>query len=903
MIAETEGLSKADLDALLDEAVTAEAAGQPAEALSALTIAVAELLARGKAYQYPFELMARLESALGAYDAAERSATVGRQIAEEAGHGPGVFRMDVLRADVARQALDLPRAEAVLSELRGDGKELGRPSTERLGEIVRWLSSLRFPSHPGQNLAVLRVETALTLAELWSEQGKYRSALRLVEAIEPELDGAGSAVRLPQVWLLQAELSIAAGDLAAADKALAAIPTQENDVDRARIAIVRTRGALLGGRLARVVTELDALSMAPPGDPALFAAATSARVAFESELNLLEVAQQTATEALVKLVEAGAPAGAIAVLERAKRAAAAREHSAMALWEFPFVVPRENTLSATPVGESPSGVRWHLTTAWTSAANRVLAALERGDIPEAAAAQAELEEIARDVESDYVACRVELSASIVDHYRGTATASRFLAIAERLHTIGARPAEAQAVRFAAWTAARARQLDEYGALVRQASAIIDEIANELDPERRAQFMMNKWSGRDEVVTARIGKILKTADGKDRRPSRRELCRAFHDIDQLTHWPVGEALGDAGAATLARDADADIVRRWVRARREAPVQRSRHEIALPSALNLWWFPPRTLLLHYHVLPDRTYLFRIARRHIDVRILRIGRLHLGVDMRNAIEDKELLGWLAEYTGIRDAIDCFPGIRRLAIVPHDAMANVPFAALPVGGRPLCTVAPIVQVDRLMRLARRRRRPRPGIFLSAGRMSYRGSTLASLPSAELEAAAVVEAFGTPGTVVRDATRQGVLAALPSAARLHVAAHGVFDADDPARSGIVLGDGAGGYDTLTLSELRRADLRGLQLATLATCRSAVQAQLPGRARICLPTALLDAGARGVIASLWPVEDDPSFELMPALYRKLRTLPPAQALATVQREMSESHPARHWAGFVFYGNE
>ena len=71
-----------------------------------------------------------------------------------------------------------------------------------------------------------------------------------------------------------------------------------------------------------------------------------------------------------------------------------------------------------------------------------------------------------------------------------------------------------------------------------------------------------------------------------------------------------------------------------------------------------------------------------------------------------------------------------------------------------------------------------------------------------------------------------------------------------------------------------------------------------------MPTALLDAGARGVIASLWPVEDEPSVEIMTALYRRLRTEPPATALAHMQADRRRTDPsARNWAGLVFYGNE
>lgn len=70
-----------------------------------------------------------------------------------------------------------------------------------------------------------------------------------------------------------------------------------------------------------------------------------------------------------------------------------------------------------------------------------------------------------------------------------------------------------------------------------------------------------------------------------------------------------------------------------------------------------------------------------------------------------------------------------------------------------------------------------------------------------------------------------------------------------------------------------------------------------------MPTALLDAGARGVIASLWSVDDTASIEVMTALYRELTSKPPSVALADTQAAMIEARPASQWAGLVFYGND
>src|SRR5204862_960877 len=119
------------------------------------------------------------------------------------------------------------------------------------------------------------------------------------------------------------------------------------------------------------------------------------------------------------------------------------------------------------------------------------------------------------------------------------------------------------------------------------------------------------------------------------------------------------------------------------------------------------------------------------------------------------------LATSIGIADAIASFPRVERLVIVPHDAIASVPFAALPVGDRRLCEIGPIVQVDRIARLRRPAWRRRAGRFLCVGRARYEDGGLPDLPSAEREAIAVARAAGRGAPPLLDATRQEVRAAL----------------------------------------------------------------------------------------------------------------------------------------------
>lgn len=910
MTAELAGLTDEDLDALFTDAVAAEVAGRPEEALGSLTIAVAELCARHQIYQYPFEWLARLQCELGDFAAAERSLLVARKVAEQADHRPGMFRMDVARARAACATPDLARAESLLSELR-DEVPLGPPSIDRLAAIVAWLEGLQFRDRPTQNIAVLQVETAMAIAELWAEQGKYRSAVALVGQVEARLVDARVAVRVDQVGLLSIEWLLAAGELSEVERRLARVGTGDG-IDAIRVAVIRGRAALLGGRLAAAVAQLDLLDTAPSTSPALFACAAALRIAIQLELNLHVAAAETAAVAIARL---GCDAGVrplIELLERARLGAEARRRSAIALWELPVLAPIDDSAFAgagRDAFDAAAAGGSRFTAAWTAAANGVLLALERGEIAVAIARHGDLERITRGVESKYVAARVMLSAALVEYHRAPdeLTLAALLDVAQMLRAIGARQDEAQAIRFAAWLSARLGRSDDYMKLAPRTAEIVDAIAAELDPTARAAYLMNKWNGRDDLVAGRMRELLADRDGGPRRPRPREILRVFRQVDELTHWPIDDAFGDDHARKLAGNATADMVLGWLAERRASASARAgrRRAFALRTTLSLWWFPAKTLVLHYHVLPDRTYVFRIARRHLDVMILPIGRVHLRLDMGAVVDDREQLRWLAAHLGVADSLDKFSDLRHIVIVPHDAVANIPFATLPVRGGALCERVTVTQLDRLSRFQRRLRRTAIGKLVSVGLSCYAGSGRVDLPGAETEARAVAAALGTETSASyldAAANRASVLAALPGATHLHIAAHGFFDHQQPADSGVILRDG-GGYRALTLHELRCLDLRRMQLATLATCHSAESARLPGRERICLPTALLDAGVRGVIASLWPVNDEPSVEIMTALYQRMRTESPATALAGMQADQRRAGRSAHdWAGLVFYGN-
>ena len=154
----------------------------------------------------------------------------------------------------------------------------------------------------------------------------------------------------------------------------------------------------------------------------------------------------------------------------------------------------------------------------------------------------------------------------------------------------------------------------------------------------------------------------------------------------------------------------------------------------------------------------------------------------------------------------------------------------------------------------------------------------------------------------------------------LHIAAHTVVD--ESLAGGVALflapgaaGSGAGAEDDglVTAEELARMPLAA-DLAVLSGCRTALpdialgggDGAGGGRALASLSGALLGAGARGVVASLWEVGDDATAALMQQFYFELaRGERPASALRRAKLRLAQDArwaEAPGWAGFVLLGD-
>ena len=117
-----------------------------------------------------------------------------------------------------------------------------------------------------------------------------------------------------------------------------------------------------------------------------------------------------------------------------------------------------------------------------------------------------------------------------------------------------------------------------------------------------------------------------------------------------------------------------------------------------------------------------------------------------------------------------------------------------------------------------------------------------------------------------------------------HFACHGLVELANPQASGVLLANGTR-LTTQDLLDPAIALFAQLRLVVLSACRTAlVGTELPDEA-VGLPSAWLQAGAKDVLASLWPVSDSVTVAFMKKFYELhlLDRLDPTEALWLAQR--------------------
>lgn len=575
-------------------------------------------------------------------------------------------------------------------------------------------------------------------------------------------------------------------------------------------------------------------------------------------------------------------------------------------------------------------------------------AAARADLEEAIAAASQLGDRALEVSARVELARLENAAGNRD------TAERLLWAAlggiESLRTAIADPAQRSA-----FLASRSEAYELLiGSLLERATAEPGqghaERALEIAEKSRARTLLD-WleapaTGLDTRLPAALGERLKVARRRLNAKSQRQLELLAAGEPTAAAAALGEAHAalaelEKVRAELARDRPtwSGLAGRTLSAAQVAAQlgeDATLLQLSLGDESSVLWQVHRGKVT-FHVLPPRRQLEELAREAArDLSRLDLRRRETRRDRAAALAEL-LLGPLGK--------DLCPG-GRLAVVPDGALHLLPFAALALPGQEnamLIDRCTVVQLPSVSALAVQRERA-TAAPLPAGRLAVFADPVfapddprlaGSAPRVAADATGWLPGYGRlpasrdeAGAILALAPPGKQLAALgfdasleklegdgrrPGAASgyriLHFATHGVAAPERPELAGILLSqfgpDGRPKSGLLGLQDLLGRRI-GAELVVLSGCRTAFGEEIGGEGPVGLARGFLYAGARRVMASLWPVEDGATRELMIRFYRAhFAGKPAAAALREAQlglRADPRFADPFFWGAFVLVGD-
>ncbi|MCU0428909.1 MAG: CHAT domain-containing protein [Cytophagaceae bacterium] len=268
----------------------------------------------------------------------------------------------------------------------------------------------------------------------------------------------------------------------------------------------------------------------------------------------------------------------------------------------------------------------------------------------------------------------------------------------------------------------------------------------------------------------------------------------------------------------------------------------------------------------------------------------------------------------------------IQQLTIIPEARLSTLPYEALMtkrMKGEYRFSEAPFlvkkysvaIQYSASLMNSMRRKPSKPGngIYLCAP-INFSKYGINNLPGSKAEVDSIERMLLKSGEhcfsfTFDKATEWNVKRKIPADTKwIHFATHGIVNEDKPELSQIYLSaDTSGGQD----GHLYSGEIYNLQLAadlvTLSACQTGLGKVAKGEGLIGLSRALLYAGARNLVLSLWSVSDESTSALMIHFYTQLVKSKGTYRQALRQSKLmllSDEKFARPycWAPFMLVGN-
>ncbi len=250
----------------------------------------------------------------------------------------------------------------------------------------------------------------------------------------------------------------------------------------------------------------------------------------------------------------------------------------------------------------------------------------------------------------------------------------------------------------------------------------------------------------------------------------------------------------------------------------------------------------------------------------------------------------------------------VREIVIVPYGSLALLPFEALSTSpAAEQWSEVAFLGKQYTVRYARSVAEAlMPHAICSAENAfiaTVGADTLADMPFAKALTAEMHTDFNA-STRNTDLSGEELVGALASPGLIHLATHGVNPATPDAVPFLLLSDGAWPATSL------RDELSHRTLAVLSTCSSGSGRNYQGEGVMSIAYALLGAGTKSVVHTLWPVDDRSTNEILGDFYKGLaKGLPASEALGQAKTAFIARHTDDgladpfYWSGIVITGTD
>jgi len=331
---------------------------------------------------------------------------------------------------------------------------------------------------------------------------------------------------------------------------------------------------------------------------------------------------------------------------------------------------------------------------------------------------------------------------------------------------------------------------------------------------------------------------------------------------------------------------------------------------PAAL-----PASSAIVEYAALPSKLVIFVVNRSRC--RVFSHSIRH--ADLQRHVESFQLAVASGEEKAIRQGAEILYGLliapaassipprATIVAVPDLTLRALPFAALVgPGGRYLIEDHPIVVAPSAVayeRIAGHRRDGARGRALIV--VNDEPSGRERLVEAAAEAAKIARMYPRAALLGgKEATPEGFAREARGATMIHFSGHALMSEQRAEDTFLVLSDGAGRERRLGVRNIAALPLEHAPVVVLAACSTARGRATPLEGTMSAAWAFLAAGARSVVATLWPVDDREAADFFTLLHsRLLRGDDPADALRAAQMEsIRTSVSPSMWAAVQLTGS-